>query len=194
MHRLRMPLPFALDHINLWLLEDTHHGQPAWTIVDTGYGRTTCAPSGTRSSPGWTPPWPASSSPTSTPITRPGAVAGGEIRDAPVWMTAGEFDGACRLPRDGWSRHAADAAPVHPPRADAERLAHLSAAPTVTPAACRPCRTPLHAHVRWRSHHHRWQIVADSCRIRPFARSTHRFYCADAGVLISGDYAVAENF
>jgi len=30
---LRMPLPFALDHINLWLLED---GQ-GWTIVDTGY-------------------------------------------------------------------------------------------------------------------------------------------------------------
>ena len=31
---IRMPLPFALDHINLWLLED--HG--GWTIVDTGYG------------------------------------------------------------------------------------------------------------------------------------------------------------
>jgi glyoxylase-like metal-dependent hydrolase (beta-lactamase superfamily II) len=29
-----MPLPFALDHINLWLLEDG----PGWTIVDTGYG------------------------------------------------------------------------------------------------------------------------------------------------------------
>ena len=30
---LRMPLPFALDHINLWLLEDS----PGWTVVDTGY-------------------------------------------------------------------------------------------------------------------------------------------------------------
>jgi glyoxylase-like metal-dependent hydrolase (beta-lactamase superfamily II) len=29
-----MPLPFALDHINLWLLEDGD----GWTIVDTGYG------------------------------------------------------------------------------------------------------------------------------------------------------------
>ena len=28
-----MPLPFALDHINLWLLEDG----PGWTIVDAGY-------------------------------------------------------------------------------------------------------------------------------------------------------------
>src|SRR5260370_6733066 len=30
---LRMPAPFALDHINLWLLEDG----AGWTIVDTGY-------------------------------------------------------------------------------------------------------------------------------------------------------------
>ena len=30
---LRMPLPFALDHINLWLLEDG----AGWTVVDTGY-------------------------------------------------------------------------------------------------------------------------------------------------------------
>jgi glyoxylase-like metal-dependent hydrolase (beta-lactamase superfamily II) len=29
-----MPLPFALDHINLWLLEDGD----SWTLVDTGYG------------------------------------------------------------------------------------------------------------------------------------------------------------
>ncbi|MEP6942048.1 MAG: MBL fold metallo-hydrolase [Betaproteobacteria bacterium] len=31
---LRMPLPFALDHINLWLLEDAD----GWTQVDCGYG------------------------------------------------------------------------------------------------------------------------------------------------------------
>jgi glyoxylase-like metal-dependent hydrolase (beta-lactamase superfamily II) len=31
-HWLRMPLPFALNHINLWLLED----DDGWTIVDTG--------------------------------------------------------------------------------------------------------------------------------------------------------------
>lgn len=33
-HWLRMPLPFALDHINLWLLED----DGGWTIVDCGFG------------------------------------------------------------------------------------------------------------------------------------------------------------
>ena len=31
---LRMPLPFALDHINLWLLADGD----GWTIVDCGFG------------------------------------------------------------------------------------------------------------------------------------------------------------
>ena len=33
---LRMPLPFALDHINLWLLRDHQDGQDGWTIVDCG--------------------------------------------------------------------------------------------------------------------------------------------------------------
>jgi glyoxylase-like metal-dependent hydrolase (beta-lactamase superfamily II) len=31
---IRMPLPFALDHINLWLLRDGD----GWVIVDTGFG------------------------------------------------------------------------------------------------------------------------------------------------------------
>jgi glyoxylase-like metal-dependent hydrolase (beta-lactamase superfamily II) len=33
-HWLSMPLPFQLDHINLWLLQD----QDGWTVVDTGIG------------------------------------------------------------------------------------------------------------------------------------------------------------
>jgi len=33
---LRMPLPFALDHINLWLLRDHQDGQDGWTIIDCG--------------------------------------------------------------------------------------------------------------------------------------------------------------
>ena len=37
-HWARMPLPFALDHINLWLLEDELAGEPAWTLVDCGIG------------------------------------------------------------------------------------------------------------------------------------------------------------
>ena len=33
---LRMKLPFALDHINLWLLRDEIDGKAGWTIVDCG--------------------------------------------------------------------------------------------------------------------------------------------------------------
>jgi glyoxylase-like metal-dependent hydrolase (beta-lactamase superfamily II) len=33
-HWLSMPLPFALDHINLWLVED----DGGWTVIDTGIG------------------------------------------------------------------------------------------------------------------------------------------------------------
>jgi glyoxylase-like metal-dependent hydrolase (beta-lactamase superfamily II) len=33
---LRMGLPFALDHINLWLVRDTLDGREGWTIVDCG--------------------------------------------------------------------------------------------------------------------------------------------------------------
>lgn len=34
----RMPLPFALDHINVWLLEDELEEQRGWSLVDTGAG------------------------------------------------------------------------------------------------------------------------------------------------------------
>ncbi len=33
---LRMGLPFALNHINLWLLRDVQDGIPGWSIVDCG--------------------------------------------------------------------------------------------------------------------------------------------------------------
>ena len=37
-HWLRMALPFQLDHINLWLLEDGTKEDPCWLIVDSGLG------------------------------------------------------------------------------------------------------------------------------------------------------------
>lgn len=42
---LRMRLPFALDHINLWLLRDRQDGRDGWTVVDCGIddGRTRAA-------------------------------------------------------------------------------------------------------------------------------------------------------
>lgn len=35
---LRMPLPFALDHINLWLLDDEAGGRAGFSLVDCGAG------------------------------------------------------------------------------------------------------------------------------------------------------------
>ncbi len=38
---LRMPLPFALDHINLWLLRDEIDGVKGWTVIDCGISNDT---------------------------------------------------------------------------------------------------------------------------------------------------------
>jgi glyoxylase-like metal-dependent hydrolase (beta-lactamase superfamily II) len=35
-HWVRMPLPFALDHINLWVLDDEIDGRRGFTIIDSG--------------------------------------------------------------------------------------------------------------------------------------------------------------
>lgn len=35
---VRMALPFALNHINLWLLRDRLNGRDGWTLVDCGLG------------------------------------------------------------------------------------------------------------------------------------------------------------
>ncbi|ALM85516.1 MBL fold metallo-hydrolase [Bordetella sp. N] len=36
---VRLPLPFALDHINVWLLRDEIDGRAGWTVVDCGVSR-----------------------------------------------------------------------------------------------------------------------------------------------------------
>ena len=33
---MRMPMPGKLDHINIWGLQDDHHGAKGWAVVDTG--------------------------------------------------------------------------------------------------------------------------------------------------------------
>ena len=35
---VRMPLPFQLDHVHLYLLRDHHAGRDGWTLVDCGIG------------------------------------------------------------------------------------------------------------------------------------------------------------
>jgi glyoxylase-like metal-dependent hydrolase (beta-lactamase superfamily II) len=41
LHWLRMPLPFALDHINLWLIDDEIDGRRGWSLIDSGAGTDT---------------------------------------------------------------------------------------------------------------------------------------------------------
>jgi len=36
---VRLPLPFALDHVNVWLLRDTFNGRDGWTLIDCGVAR-----------------------------------------------------------------------------------------------------------------------------------------------------------
>ncbi len=36
LHWVRMPMPFALNHINLWVLDDQHEGAEGYTVVDSG--------------------------------------------------------------------------------------------------------------------------------------------------------------
>ncbi|MFV0665834.1 MBL fold metallo-hydrolase [Denitromonas sp.] len=84
---LRMPLPFALDHINLWLLDDGD----AVTIVDTGFGL-----------PNIQALWTAALARLDKPISRivvthyhPDHLGLAdwlaERTGAPIWMTQGEF-------------------------------------------------------------------------------------------------------
>ncbi|CAN5144253.1 MBL fold metallo-hydrolase [soil metagenome] len=35
---LRMPLPFALNHVNVWAIDDIVDGRAGWTLIDTGIG------------------------------------------------------------------------------------------------------------------------------------------------------------
>ena len=37
-HMVRLPLPFALDHVNVWLIKEKN----SWTIIDTGLGNKEC--------------------------------------------------------------------------------------------------------------------------------------------------------
>jgi len=36
---VRLPLPFALDHVNVWLVRDRIDGREGWTVIDCGIAR-----------------------------------------------------------------------------------------------------------------------------------------------------------
>lgn len=186
-HWLRMPLPFALDHINLWLLEDEHDGQPSWTIVDTGYGLDNVREH-----------WDTLLGRLSAPVRRiivthfhPDHIGLAqwlsEKTDAPVWMTATEFLTAHAVFHES-SGHGT------PPMLrqfvrhglDAERLAALEKRAN---SYARGVPSLPHSYFRlfegdlFPINGKIWQI-----RIGYGHSPEHAsLYCAEAGVLISGD-------
>lgn len=109
---VRMPLPFALDHVNLWLVADGN----GWAAVDTGYDL-----------PATRDHWTALLAGLGGPVTRilvthghpdhVGLAAWLQARTgAPVAMTFGEFYGAQALRhglRRSWKEEALDQFRVH---------------------------------------------------------------------------------
>ena len=90
---LRMPLPFALDHINLWVLKDEREGRTGWSVIDCGV-----ATDATRAA--WEQVFngPLEGEPVLRVIAthcHPDHVGLSgwlcERFDAPFWLTAGEF-------------------------------------------------------------------------------------------------------
>lgn len=187
---LRMPLPFALDHINLWLLQDEVDTTGGWSVVDCGV-----ATDATRA--GWEAVF--ASILDGVPIRRvlathchPDHVGLAhwlcERWQAPLWMTAAEY---------GFSRMMSAALPgVDGPSAlphfrrhglcDPVLLAQIEARknyyPSLVPAM-------PDSYVRLQDGQmvtigaHRWRVITG------FGHSPEHaaLYCVGLGILISGD-------
>lgn len=183
---LRMGLPFALNHINLWLLEDGD----GWTVIDCGI-----ATEATRSA--WEQVFATQLE--GKPVTRvlathchPDHVGLSawlcERWRAPLWMTVGEYAFA-RMMAAGLPGADGPAALPHFRRhglSDPEKLAVLegrkSYYPTLVPAVPEHfVRLSEEQPVRIGAHD--WQVITGSGHSPEHAA----LYCAALGVLISGD-------
>lgn len=193
---IRMGLPFALNHINLWLLEDeveTAQGRVhGWTIVDCGI-----ASDATRDA------WEVlfgdlHNHLRGLPVVRviathchPDHIGLADwlctLWNVPLWMTAGEYgfarmmsaglpgaDGTAMFPH--FRKHGLDPAMQEQIQ---ERKSHYSRMVPTVPTSYRRMQegTALTIHQR------RWQIITG------FGHSPEHasLYCADLNILISGD-------
>jgi glyoxylase-like metal-dependent hydrolase (beta-lactamase superfamily II) len=192
---LRMPLPFALDHINLWLLNDDFGAETApiaggWSVIDCGV-----ATDATRA--GWEAVF--ASSLDGLPIRRvlathchPDHVGLAhwlcERWQAPLWMTSGEY---------GFARMMSAALPgVDGPSAlphlrlhglcDPALLAQIEARKNYYPSLV-PAMPSSYARMQDGQTvvigAHRWRVITG------FGHSPEHaaLYCAKLGTLISGD-------
>ena len=189
---LRMPLPFALDHINLWLLRDAHGdaAAPGWSVVDCG-----AATDATRE--GWEAIFAGALQ--GLPLQRvlathchPDHVGLSEWLcsrwNAPFWITTGEY-GFARMMSAGLPGTDGTAAIPHFQRhglADPALLAQMQSRknyyPTLVPAV------PL-AYTRMQDGQlvaigdHEWRVITGFGHAPEHAS----LYCAGLNVLISGD-------
>lgn len=191
---LRMGLPFALDHINLWLIRDEAEGasgtQQGWTVVDCGI-----ANDATRAL--WENVF--STGLQGLPILRviathchPDHVG---LADwlcsrwkAPLWMTAGEYsfarmmsaalpgaDGTASLPH--FRKHG-----LSDPAVIEQLQGRRNYYPTLVPSVPTAYRR-IHDEETFRIGKHKWRVITGFGHAPEHAS----LYCADLKVLISGD-------
>jgi glyoxylase-like metal-dependent hydrolase (beta-lactamase superfamily II) len=188
---LRMQLPFALDHINLWLLRDeTDQGARGWTVIDCGI-----ANEATRGS--WETLF--ASALDGLPIVRviathchPDHVGLADWLctrwNAPLWMTAGEYgfarmmsaslpgvDGTAMLPH--FQQHG-----LTDPAVMEQLQGRKSYYPTLVPAVPSMYRR-MQDGQRFRIGRHEWRVITGFGHAPEHAS----LYCADLKLLISGD-------
>jgi glyoxylase-like metal-dependent hydrolase (beta-lactamase superfamily II) len=187
---LRMGLPFALDHINLWLLEDEQDGRAGWTIVDCGI-----ANDATRAA--WEKIFATGLD--GKPVLRviathchPDHVGLSDWLcsrwDAPLWMTTGEYafarmmaaslpgvDGTAMLPH--FQRHGL----VDPAMLEALQ-GRRSYYPTLVPAVPASYRR-IQDGQEFRIGRHDWKVITGFGHAPEHAS----LYCAGLKLLISGD-------
>lgn len=187
---LRMGLPFALDHINLWLLEDEQDGRAGWAIVDCGI-----ANDATRAA--WETIF--STGLDGKPVLRvfathchPDHVGLADWLctrwNAQLWMTTGEYafarmmlaalpglDGAAMAPH--FQRHGL-ADPVLLEQLKVRHNYYPTLAPTMPTSYRR-----LQDGQSLRIGKHEWQVITGFGHAPEHAS----LYCAELGLLISGD-------
>jgi glyoxylase-like metal-dependent hydrolase (beta-lactamase superfamily II) len=195
LHWLRMPLPFALNHINLWLLEDGGQsgadqpgdGQPGYCIIDCGI-----ANDATRAA--WQQIF-ASHAPIKRVLAthcHPDHVGNADWLcqqwQVPLWMSGGEYafarimsaglpgaDGVAALPH--FQRHGL-LDPALLEQMQSRKNYYPSLVPAVPLAYTRLCDGQLITIGRYQ-----WRVITG------FGHSPEHvaLYCAALGVLISGD-------
>lgn len=177
LHWLRMPLPFALDHVNLWLIEDAD----GWTAIDTGIA------SGKVKSAWQTILHGKRLTRTLATHFHPDHLGLADWLGAPLWMTATEYAAARAIIAEEpgyrftdmcafFRLHGLDAA-----RADA--LAALGNAYARGVPALPPLAQCIGDGDRLQVGAHDWQVIVGKGHSPEHAS----LYCAALGILIAGD-------